>query len=340
MVPMLTATSDSLARFTAFRVDDVDYPGGPLTWYFHCWVGGLFTADADAVAERLPMPGLHPLRLRPGRALLMVEGASLRQERTGLPPTRGAFVAVSVMITTGPAPAPVLLPLLSDRVGRRYKVGVVPLRFLITNHVEAQLFAGQLGFDMRPADIERRLGQRDEEFACSWDGQQIARLRVRTDGRAARSLPVLTFYSVRDGQPFRMSLSNPSPGATRLGRQSARLDLTGHESVADLRELRISPSSWMGVAKTDSRWHATTPPQLLGDVCSAARPPVTDYRAGRFTERLGASQATQIDDGLDALPFDPNGTIDVPPLALAGATSAPARSRGTSGSSAGAHHRC
>lgn len=310
----MNASNDLLARFTAFRVDGVDYPGGPMTWFFRSWVGGMFTADVGAVTERLHVPGLHPLRPLPGRALVIVEGADLRQERTGLPPTRGAFVGVSAMVTTGPEPAPVLLPLVSKRFGERFPVGVVPLRFLITNHVEAQLFAGQFGFDMRTADIERRTGGGHEEYACSRDGRPVARLQVRTDGRATRSLPVLTFFSVRDGQPFQMSLANPDPGATRIGYRSAVLDLSNHEAVADLQELRLSPSSWMGVAKTDSRWQATTPPQLLGSVGPPGLPPVTDYRPGRFTQRLGATQVMRIDQGLDALPFDPNDTIQVPPL--------------------------
>lgn len=312
MVTVLHASNDALARFTAFSVDGVVYPGGPMTWFFDRWVGGMFTADAEAVTACLPVPGLHPLLLRPGRAALMVEGADVRQQRAGLPRTGGAFVAVSAMVTTGQAP--VLLPLVSDRVGRRYQIGVVPLRFLITNPVEAQLLTLQFGFDMRTADIERRPGTRDEQFSCSRDGQPVAGLRVRTDGHLAGSLPILTFYSVRDGQPFRMSLSNPDPGATRVGPRSATLDLSDHEAVADLQGLRISPTSWMGVAKTDSRWHATTPPELLGSVGPAARPAAATYRPGRFTERLCAHPATVIDQELHSLPFDPNGTIQVPPL--------------------------
>ncbi len=146
---------------------------------------GLFAADAAAVAELLPVPGVSPLRLRPGRALLLVEGADLHQHRTGLPPTRGAFVALSAMVTIGRDPAPVLLPLLSDRIGQRYRIGVVPLRFLITNPVEAQLLRRQFGFDMRTADIERRVGRRAEESACQRGSRPILRLRVRTDGTSA-----------------------------------------------------------------------------------------------------------------------------------------------------------
>jgi len=310
----MNAPNDLLAHFTTFRVDGENYPGGPMTWLFHHWVGGMFTADAGAVAERLPVPGLHPLRWRPGRALLMVEGADLHQQRNALPLTRGAFVSVSAMVTFGEQPAPVLLPLLSDRMEQRYQIGAVPLRFLMTNHVEAQLFTRQFGFDMRTADIERRTGGRSEEFACSRDGRPIIRLRVRTDGRVKRVLPVLVFYSVRDGQPFRMSMSNPNPGATRFDRQAAVLDLTDHEAVADLQGLRISASSCMGVSKPGSRWHANTAPELLGSVRPPARPEVTDFPAARFTERLGLNQATPIDQELDALPFDPNGTIEVPPL--------------------------
>lgn len=312
MVTILRASDDALARFTAFSVDGVDYPGGPMTWSFDRWVGAMFTADAEAVTARLPVPELHPLLLRPGRAALIVEGADVRQQRTGLPRTAGAFVAVSAMVTTGHAP--MLLPVLSDRVGRRYQIGVVPLRFLITNPVEAQLFTLQFGFDMRTVDIERRPGTREEQFACSRDGRPVARLRVRTDGRLAGSFPILTVYSVRDGQPFRMSLSNPDPGATRLGPHSAALDLSDHEAVADLQGLRISPTSWMGMARTDSHWQATTPPELLGSVGPPSGPAATTYRPGRFTERLGAHPATVIDQELDSLPFDPNGTIQVPPL--------------------------
>lgn len=310
----MDAHNDLLARFTAFRVDGEDYPGGPMTWFFRRWVGGLFTADAEAVAERLPVSDLHPLLLRPGRALLTVEGADVRQQRNALPPTRGAFVALSAMVTTGPEPAPMLLPLLNERLRRRYQIGVVPLRFLITNHVEAQLSRGQLGFDMRTADIERRIGTRAEEFACWRDGRPVARLRVRTDGRVSQSQPVLTFYSVRDGQPFRMSLSNPNPNATRFARNAAVLDLTDHPLVADLHALRIAPSSRMGMAKTDSHWYAKTPPELLGDGGPAHGSPVPDFRPGRFIERLGATQATHIDPALDALPFDPSSTIEVPPM--------------------------
>lgn len=313
----MNAPKELLTHFTTFQVDGVDYPGGPMTWFFHHWVGGMFTADAGAVAERLPVPDLHPLRWRPGRALLMVEGADLHQRRNALPPTRGAFVSVSAMVTIGQEPAPALLPLLSDRMEQRYQIGAVPLRFLMTNHVEAQLFTRQFGFDMRTADIERRTSGRYEGFACSRDGRPVVRLRVRTDGRVERALPVLVFYSVRDGQPFRMSMSNPNPGATRFGRQAAVLDLTDHEAVADLQGLRISATSWMGVSKPDSRWHANTPPELLGSVRPPAGPAVTDFRAGRFTERLGLNQATQVDQELDALPFDQNGSIEVPPFPTA-----------------------
>jgi hypothetical protein len=310
----MAAPNDLLSLFTAFRVDGQDYPGGPMTWKFHHWVGGMFTADSSAVAERLPAPDLCPLRWRPGRALLMVEGADLHQYRNGLPPTRGAFVAVSAMVTIGPEPAPALLPLLSEGMQQRYRVGAVPLRFLMTNHVEAQLFTRQFGFDMRTTDIERRPSPRHEQYACSLDGRPVIRLRVRTDGRLERVLPVLVFYSVRDGQPFRMSMSNPDPGATRLGRNAAVLDLADHEAVADLQGLRIAPTSWMGVSKPNSHWHADTPPTLLGPIRPPTRPAATDLRAARFTERLDPNRTTQIDQELHTLPFDPNSTIEVPQL--------------------------
>ncbi len=311
----MNAHDDLLARFTAFRVDGEDYTGGPMEWFFRRWVGGLFTADADAVAELLPVSDLWPLQLRPGRALLTIEGADLRQQRTGLPPTRGAFVAVSAMVTTGSKPAPMLLPLLSPRIGKRHQIGVVPLRFVTTNHVEATLLTGQFGFAMRTADIERRSDSRYEEFACWRDGRPVIRLRVRTGGRAAPSLPVLVFNSVRDGQPFRMGLSNPDPGASRLGPGAAMLELTDHELVADLQALRIAPSSWMGVTKTDSRWFATRPPELLGDAHPADSSPAPDFRPGRFIERLGSDQGRLVDSGFDALPFDPNSSaIEVPPM--------------------------
>ena len=61
-----------------------------MTWHFHHWVGGMFTADAGAVAERLPVPGLYPLRWRPGRALLMVEGADRPRTRRPSPPPTGS----------------------------------------------------------------------------------------------------------------------------------------------------------------------------------------------------------------------------------------------------------
>lgn len=249
---------------------------------------GLFAADA----ELLPVPGVSPLRLRPGRALLLVEGADLHQHRTGLPPTRGAFVALSAMVTIGRDPAPVLLPLLSDRIGQRYRIGVVPLRFLITTPVEAQLLRRQFGFDMRTADIERRVGCRAEESACQRGSRPILRLRVRTDGRLQRSLPVIVFYSVREGQAFRMTMSNPDPGTTRIAPRAAMLEVSDDEAVADLPALRISASSWMGVSKIDSRWVADTDPDLLGSVPAPARPAPGDAAAGRFTVRLGRNEAS------------------------------------------------
>ena len=317
------ATNDLLAQFTAFRVDGEHYPGGPMTWSFDRWVGGMFSADATTLAQRMPVEHLHPLRWRPGRALLVVEGAEVHQQRTGVPPTGGAFIALSVLVTYGPGPAPALLPLLGDPMGQRYQVGVLPLRFLMTNSVEAQLFAGQFGFDMRIADIERRTHEGIEEFACWVEGRPVARLQVRTKGVVRPALPNLTFYSVRDGQPFRMSMSNPDPGAIRVGPGAATLALTDAGPVADLRALRISSRSWMGVSKAGSHWYARTPPELLGSAHTPAGPPAAAVRAGRFTRRLGQQQAEVIDPGFDALPFDPDGTIEVPALPAAGSSRGP-----------------
>ena len=70
----------------------------------------------------------------------------------------------------------------------------------------------------------------------------------------------------------------------------------------------------MGVAKADSHWYAKTPPELLGSLRTTPWLPATSFRAGRFTRRLGRNRAELIDDGLDALPFDPDGTIEIPGL--------------------------
>lgn len=164
--------------------------------------------------------------------------------------------------------------------------------------------------------MEYRRGDDVEEFAALHDGHPLMTLRVRTDGRVGGTLPVIVLYGVRDGTLLRLRVSNPDPGATRVGRHAAALHVSHHPAVADLRKLGGSTSSWMGFTKRDSRWRAETPPEVLGRVPSPSPPTDAGYQAGHFSKRVQQRQATPIDLELDRLPFDPAATITVPPLPL------------------------
>ncbi len=106
----MTAASTRVRQATTFLVDGEEYGGERSTSAYERFAIALVTADAAAVATRLPSRDLHPLRWVNGRTLLWMDAWDRALTVGDLPRVRYGQIYLLSLVTYSRSAAPPVLP--------------------------------------------------------------------------------------------------------------------------------------------------------------------------------------------------------------------------------------
>ena len=305
-------------RPAELRIDGAPVGGDSLDCAFNLTAGALFTADADAARRLLPSPRLHPVRVTPGRTLVVIAANDWHWRLGSSPPVRSVDVQVGVVVSYGRRSARTVVPVLlgGTPLGARYGVGWYWLTWFTTNRVTREVFSRMLGVDAALADAHEERRPDRTRFALTDSGTSILDLEVRL-GSSARiptmrpgELEAYRTYSVRDGELIGWAVTCHDVGSTfHTGPHRASLTLGDHPACDVLRSLDLSPRSFGGSIRVSGGEYYEGPAHLGR---ATPRPTITAADA-TITKRLVVSeepgQETLIEQLPPDLPFDPSGTF-------------------------------
>jgi hypothetical protein len=295
---------------SAFAVDGQRVDAGPLAWSWRDAVGGMFTADAGPVGALLPSPQLHPLRVSRRRTVVTVGGAEVQWRLAGLPPFRSLDVQVIAMVTGGDRPAAPLLPmvgLMLDRGWASFGAGFVPLMVTTSNRVAAELYRVLLGWPAVVADVTKEHLPGHTRYVSSRDATVLVDVLARSGMPASSFTEAQPLYGVRDGRLFRATLSGRGSGGDTTGRDAAVVAVGEHPVVQGLGVIGLRERGWSSNHCVEFDQQVTGPVTVLG---SATAPVETVLTSPAVAAALLSRQPTgpvALDQGMDALPFDPAG---------------------------------
>lgn len=299
-----------------FAVDGtrVDVPG--WHWYPHRWAGAAFTADYELLRRLLPSPPLYPVRVSRNRGLVCAWGAYV-PAMGDRPPFLGfGEVALKAFVTCGENPAPPLVPGLGRWAMQRYGFGVYPLMTVVTNRVAAELYRILLGIPAAVADVRVEQRADRERFVCEGDGRLVWDLIVSSDGRTGAGDPGAEewFYTVENGEAYRLPVGGSGVSRSRFGRKGATLVLGDHPVADVARRLDLS-RSWAGEFSPDRHLWLAGPPERLGRIGRRTELPTLPGAArGRLVVSPRPGVEFEVDQGLDSLEWDPAGAFTGPTL--------------------------
>jgi hypothetical protein len=193
-----------------------------------------FPIDAQRAAEALPGDELHPLRIWPGRGVLVI--TVIDYQRTDI----GSYVEFSIGIacTHGARPGPPLIPAL---LGRLYGTGQYVYDLPVSTEISVKGGKGIWGMPKHRAYLEFEVGPRRAGSRYWLDEQVVVEVEVRRP--RLRGLPLASTgvnYSAFRGMLFRSWIHFRARAAPNLPlRRAARLEIGDHPRVAPLKELGI-----------------------------------------------------------------------------------------------------
>lgn len=298
-----------------FSVDQTAVEPGPYRLTVNRLVGGVFTADSAAVRRLLPSPQLHPVRVLPGRTVVMVNCTDADHYIGSLPPFRTASMLVAAVATPGTRPGPWLTPILSDASTLKHRVGLVVLASVSTNRVASEFSRTVLGWPGLVADIRNEQDPRLERFIATDGGEPLIEVSIRPTGKPERWGPTFWTYGVRHDRVvgWRMDMSATTT-QLRYGPGASHMALGDHPALAHLHDLGLRPRGVIGSFHTDGSRVIDTPPMSLGPAIAAPAPSASaDFVQGHYVvARPDGSEAT-IDPGIDELGINPAGNFVAAP---------------------------
>lgn len=295
---------------SAFAVDGQRVDAGPLSWSWREAVGGMVTADALAVAEFLPSAQLHPLRVSRRRTVVTVGGAEVQWRLAGLPPFRSLDVQVIAMVTGGDRPAAPLLPmvgLMLDRGWASFGAGFVPLLLMTSNRVAAELYRLLLGWPAVVADVTREHLPGHTRYLSSRNGTVMVDVLARSGMPASSFTEAQPLYGVRDGRLFRATLSGRGWGGDTTGRAAAVVAVGEHPVVQGLGVIGLREHGWSSNHCIEFDQQVIGPATVLGPATAPVEPAPTNPAVAAALLIEHPTGTVELDQGLDALPFDPAG---------------------------------
>jgi hypothetical protein len=290
-------------------VDGVDVESGPYRVVVHRLIGGVFTADADAVRRLMPSARLHPLRFMPGRTLVMVNSTDADWCIGALPPFRCANLLIAAVATPGDRPGPWLTPIVTDGSAIRHRAGLVVLASVSTSRVLAEANRVLLGWPGFVGDICDSQGLGLEQSTVTAQDGLVAHLSVRPTGKPEQWHPTYWAYGVRGDQVlgWRMDMAATTT-QLRWGPGAARLALGSHPALRHVRGLGLNPRGVIGSFHTDGTRVIDQPAFCVGP--ALAPPPVPAQPGnpeGRFVVATGNGAGLVVDAGHSRLGINPTG---------------------------------
>jgi len=295
---------------SSFRVDGQRVDAGRLAWLWGDAVGGMFTADALAVSELLPSRQLHPLRVSRRRTVVTVGGAGVEWRLAGLPTFHSLDVQVIAMVTGGDRPAAPLLPvvgLMLDRGWASFGAGFVPLLVMTSNRVAAELYRVLLGWPAVVTDVTREHLPGHTRYLSSRDGKVLVDVLARSGMPASSFAEAQPLYGVRDGRLFRSTLSGRGLGGDTTGRAAAVVSVGEHPVVQGLGLIGLREHAWSSNHCVEFDQQVIGPVTVLGPATAPVEPTPTSPVGAAALLAEQPTGPDQLDQDLDALPFDPAG---------------------------------
>jgi hypothetical protein len=193
-----------------------------------------FPIDAGRAAEALPGDELHPLRVWPGRGLLVV--TVIDYQATDI----GSYVEFSIGIacTRGARPAPPLLPAL---LGRLYGTGQYVYDLPVSTEISVKGGKGIWGMPKHQAYLEFEVEPRRARSRYWLDERVVVEVEVRRPRFGGIPLASTGVnYSAFRGMLFKSWIHFRARAAPNLPlSRAARLELADHPRVAPLKALGI-----------------------------------------------------------------------------------------------------
>ncbi|MFN8036780.1 MAG: acetoacetate decarboxylase family protein [Acidimicrobiia bacterium] len=293
-----TASGSSGRFFETGPVDHADIGVGrielPIRYYRTDCFLGVFSADVDAVAARLPSDRLAPVRLTAGRAAVGIVAYNYLE--TGVGPY--GEIGVAAMCTFGGHAPPVLPALLETRYPG---FGAFVLHLPVTTRVACAAgrtvwgypkFVSDMAFDLQPElqRVELREG-----------GADLLSLEVQRGGRVVRDHKPLVTFTVKDGDLIRTEVASRAVYQVGVGRSRGHLELGDHPLAGELRGLDLSGDA---VATKSYLAHAAILP--AGRVLTRADRPYdgfagSDLEHGRHTIRYDSGVERVVTERAPAL---------------------------------------
>lgn len=299
------------------EVDGRSVGDGPLSLKVNRFVDAYFTADARKVEDLLPSQ-LHPARWSPNRTLVTVMAADWDWRVGSTTLCRSGDLAVAALVSRGETPLPPLLPLVRGiRVGGRrdrFLGGSYMLQTASTNRIARELWNQVHGAPGFVADLRYEVQPTYDRFVCEEGDHSIVDLEVSSTGRASTfSSGKERGFGIRNGKLIGMFSESNGTSRSRFGRSSAQLRLGDHPITELLRGLGLS-GPFVGTVWLEGEQRMLDPVRVF----EPATPRTGAYRgseklAGRLIAGYKAEQ-TEIDQGLEDLPFDQSSEIAVRPL--------------------------
>lgn len=234
--------SGASSRFfdAAGPIDHADTAAGrvelPIRYYRSDCFLGVFSADADAVAARLPSDELAPVRLSGHRTALGV--VAYNYIETGV----GAYgeIGVAAMCTFGGPTVPVLPALLETRWPR---FGAFVLHLPVTTRLARAAGREVWGYPKFVADMAFDLQPERQRVELREGGTDLLRLEVGRRGRIVRDNRPLVTYTAKDGDLIRTQVASRAVYQMCVGRPNGHLELGDHPLADELRALDLSPTA-------------------------------------------------------------------------------------------------
>lgn len=205
----------------------------PIRYYRTDCFLGVFSADLDAVAARLPSERLRPVRLRSNRAAVGI--IAYNYIETGVGPY--GEIGVAPLCTSGGFAPPLLSALLETR---NPHFGGFVLHLPVTSRIARDAgrvvwgypkFVADMDFDLRPETRRVELGE---------GGDQILGLTIRHRGPIVRDRNPLVTFSEEGGDILRTEVASRAAYHVGLGSSAGHLELGAHPIADELRAMDIS----------------------------------------------------------------------------------------------------
>jgi hypothetical protein len=252
-----------------------------------------YAASFEAVRTMLPSPGLHPLRLPDGRAMI---GVALAQKRavtattaTGtVPMPPFAELMVTAIVTRRPLSRAATAAVLGGMVVGLgpVRLGGVPLAVPLTSAVWAEGGRSSMGLPMFVADFELDLSGEPWRFRVSENDQTILALTLRPGGRLGVDRMTQVTYGASGDRLAAARMDTVFVRRRRL-QGGAELEIgSGHPVAERLRDLDVSPTAISSWTHLDGRGVIHAPIALGMPASPVPSHPGRDASLGQYRVRL------------------------------------------------------